>query len=248
MTSLFISIPRLIAFVLYLTFFSFLFYIVSFFWSKETALQNGILLRRFLIRGLIVILGIRIIVYGEEPTVKGLLVSNHRSYFDPLLLLQKTLAFPVGKKEVASWPIIGYICKISGVIFVDRKDPESRQKTAQSIHDTLLKGYSVINFPEGTTHDMPTTSDFSYGSFTMATKIKAPIIPIALDYKEKKDAFIGDDTFLPHFLKCFGKWTTEIKITYFPALYSDDVSFLLNTSRKLIDEELLRYRKDWCFD
>lgn len=245
MLSLLLSFTRLIAFVVYVSFFSIIFYVVSFFWGKETTLRRGILLRNFLIRGLNVILGIRTTVYGEEPAVQGLIVANHRSYFDPLIMLSQTLAFPVGKKEVASWPIIGYICRISGVLFVDRKDPISRQKTAENIREALSKGYSVINFPEGTTHISPTTVDFNYGSFAMATKIKAAVIPVAIDYKEKTDAFIGDDTFIPHFLKCFGKWTTEIKITYFSPVYSEDTEFLLNTSKNMIDKELIRYREDW---
>jgi hypothetical protein len=40
-------------------------------------------------------------------------------------------------------------------------------------------------------------------------KIKAAVIPIAIDYKVKTDAFVDDDT--PHFIKCFGKRHTEIK-------------------------------------
>jgi 1-acyl-sn-glycerol-3-phosphate acyltransferase len=54
----------------------------------------------------------------------------------------------------------------------------------------LKQGHSVINFPEGTTHVLPTTIAFNYGSFAMATKIKqAAVIPIAIDY-ERTDAFV----------------------------------------------------------
>jgi hypothetical protein len=76
--------------------------------------------------------------------------------------------------------------------FVDRKDPESRQDTSEKIKAALIKGYSVINFPEGTTHF--STIEFNFGSFAMATKIKAAVIPIAIDYKVKTDAFVDDDT------------------------------------------------------
>lgn len=218
---------------------------MSFFWSEETNSNKALVLRDFLIRVSNVILGIRTIVYGEKPTVQGLIAANHRSYFDPIVIVNLIHAFPVGKKEVASWPLIGYICKISGVLFVDRKCSKSRQETAENIREVLSKGYSIINFPEGTTHDLPTTVDFNYGSFVMATKIKSAVIPIAIDYKEKTDAFIGNDTFIPHFLKCFGKLTTEIKITFFPPIYSEDATYLLNTSKNMIDKELIRYRKDW---
>lgn len=245
MLSLLLSVTRLIIFLVFVSFFSIIFYFTSFFWSKESTLHNALILRDFLIKVLNVILGIRPIVYGETPNIQGLIVANHRSYFDPIIMLNHSHTFPVGKKEVESWPLIGYICKISGVIFVDRKDQESRQKTCDSIKEALSKGHSVINFPEGTTHILPTTVDFNYGSFAMATKIKSAVIPVAIDYKKKTDAFVGDDTFIPHFLKCFGKLTTEIKITYFPPVYSDDPEFLLNISKDMIDRELIRYRKDW---
>jgi 1-acyl-sn-glycerol-3-phosphate acyltransferase len=90
--------------------------------------------------------------------------------------------------------------------FVDRKDPES-DKTPQKIKAALIKGYSVINFP-GTTY-LPTTIEFNFGSFAMATKIKAAVIPIAIDYKVKTDAFVDDDTFIPHFIKCFENATLK---------------------------------------
>jgi 1-acyl-sn-glycerol-3-phosphate acyltransferase len=245
MFSLLLGFTRLIIFVVYVSFFSVIYYFLSFFWSKETNFHKALLLRDFLIRAANVLLGIRTIVYGEKPVVQGLIVANHRSYFDPIAIVNQVHAFPVGKKEVESWPLIGYLCKISGVLFVDRKCQKSRQDTAENIREVLSKGYSVINFPEGTTHILPTTVDFNYGSFVMATKIKSAVIPVAIDYKEKTDAFIGNDTFIPHFLKCFGKLTTEIKITFFPPIYSEDATFLLNTSKNKIDKELIRFRKDW---
>ncbi|RTY86147.1 1-acyl-sn-glycerol-3-phosphate acyltransferase [Flavobacterium sp. RSP46] len=245
MGSFFLGLARLLIFIGFVSFFSIVFYLSSFFRSNEINAKKALVLRDFIIRTSNTLLGIRTIIYGDKPKVQGLIVANHRSYFDPIVIVNQIHAFPVGKKEVASWPMIGYICKISGVLFVDRKCPKSRQETAENIREVLAKGYSIINFPEGTTADLPTTLDFNYGSFVMATKIKAAVIPIAIDYKEKTDAFIGDDTFIPHFLKCFGKRTTEIKITYFPPIYSEDAACLLSTSKKMIDNELIRYRKDW---
>ena len=245
MFSLLLGFIRFVLFVVYISFFSVIYYFLSLFLSKEANSRNALVLRDFLIRTANRLLGIRIIVYGEKPVVQGLIVANHRSYFDPIAIVNQVHAFPVGKKEVESWPLIGYLCKISGVLFVNRSCKKSRQDTAESILEVLSKGYSIINFPEGTTHTLPTTAHFNHGSFVMATKIKAAVIPVAIDYKEKTDAFVGDDTFVPHFLKCFGKLTTEIKMTFFPPIYSEDSDFLLNTSKDLIDKELLRYRKDW---
>lgn len=117
--------------------------------------------------------------------------------------------------------------------------------TCQKIKQTINEGHSVINFPEGTTTTLPTTTTFNYGSFRTATQIKAAIIPVVIDYKILSDAFVGNDTFIPHFLKCFGKRTTEIKITYFPPIFSEDADYLLKTSKDIIDAELIRFRKEW---
>jgi 1-acyl-sn-glycerol-3-phosphate acyltransferase len=245
MFSFLLGVIRLLLFILYVSFFSFSFYLASFFWSKEQTAQRARSLRDFILKITIRILGIRSIIYGELPTVQGLIIANHRSYLDPIVIVSHIHAYPVGKKEVASWPLIGYLCKISGVIFVERECQNSRQRTCDTIKKTINEGYSVINFPEGTTHVLPATVDFNYGSFKTATQIKAAIIPVAIDYKVIGDAFVNNDTFIPHFLKCFGKRTTEIKITYFPPLYSEDADFLLKTSKDIIDKELIRFRRDW---
>lgn len=245
MISALLSIFRLLIFLIFVSLCALFFYLASFFWTKDKALQKAMLLRNFILKGLNFILGIRPIIYGNKPSSHGLIVANHRSYLDPAIILSQTHTCPVGKKEVASWPIIGYLCRISGVIFVDRKDPKSRQATCDLMGEALNKGYAVINFPEGTTHDLPTTIKFTSGSFAIAAKLKAAVIPVAIDYKVLSDAFIGNDTFIPHFLKCFGKPTTEIKITYFDPIYSDDPVYLLTTSKELIDKEMLRFRKEW---
>ena len=245
MLSTLLGLTRLVLFFTIISFLSFLFYLGSFFWSEEKTNRHALSFRDLIIRIINSLLGIRLQIYGTAPTVQGLIVANHRSYFDPIIMLIHRHTFPVGKKEVASWPLIGYLCKISGVIFVDRKNAESRQETCDAIKVVLDKGQSVINFPEGTTHMQPTTITFNYGSFAMATKLRAAVLPIAIDYKVATDAFVDNDTFLPHFIKYFGKRTTDIKMTYLEPVYSDDTDYLLQSSKNSIDNELIRFRKDW---
>jgi 1-acyl-sn-glycerol-3-phosphate acyltransferase len=245
MLSSFLGLTRLVLFFTIISFLSLLFYLSSLFWSEEKTARNALSFRDLIIKIINSLLGIRLQIYGKPPIEQGLIVANHRSYFDPIVMLIHRHTFPVGKKEVASWPLIGYLCKISGVIFVDRKNSESRQQTCDAIKVVLDKGQSVINFPEGTTHTLPTTIDFNYGSFAMATKLKSAVLPIAIDYKIKTDAFVDDDTFIPHFIKCFGKRTTEIKMTYLEPIYSQDADYLLKSAKNSIDDELLRFRKDW---
>ncbi|MFO7673047.1 MAG: lysophospholipid acyltransferase family protein [Lutibacter sp.] len=241
-----LAIGRLLLFVLVAVFFFCLLLVISVFYkSKERKLERGILLRRFAIRILHPILGSKITVYGKEPIDSGLIVSNHRSYFDPMVILKNNLASPVGKKEVESWPLIGSVTKTTGVIFVNREEKTSRTQTLKEVRLVLENGFSIFIAPEGTTHIKPTTIDFRPGSFVLAAELGVPVMPVAIDYKNIDDAWIGDDTFIPHFLKCFSKWRTEIKVSYLEPIISSNAEELISVSKNQIDQELIRFRKDW---
>ena len=216
-----------------------------FYKTESKKIERGIIYRRGIIRTLHYILGSKITVFGKEPKISGLVISNHRTYFDSLVILKNLLAYPIAKKEVASWPLVGSVCKTTGVIFVDRENKDRRIATRQKVQLVLENGFSILNTPEGTTHIEPTTIDFKPGAFVLAAQLNVPVIPIAIDYKNLDDAWIGDDTFLPHFLRCFGKWRTEIKISYLDPIYSDNADELITTSKAQIDSELIRFRKDW---
>ena len=242
----FLATVRLFLFVLIaLIFFCLLLVISLFYQSKEKKLERGILLRRFTIRILHPILGSKIIVYGKESAFPGLIVSNHRSYFDPVVVLKNILATPVGKKEVESWPLIGNVARTTGVIFVKRENRNSRSETLKEVSSVLENGFSILVAPEGTTHIKPTTIAFKPGTFFLAAQLGVPVMPVAIDYKNLDDAWIGDDTFLPHFLRCFSKWKTEIKVSYLDPIISDNAEELISLSKSQIDQELLRFRKDW---
>ncbi|MCF6168750.1 lysophospholipid acyltransferase family protein [Lutibacter sp.] len=241
-----LAIVRLLLFSLVTIIIYGLLLITNLFYKKrDKKIQRGIIYRRFIIRILHYILGTKIIVYGNEPKISGLIVSNHRSYFDPLVILKNILAYPIAKKEVEFWPLIGSVCKTTGVIFVRRDNKSSRLETLDKINIVLEKGFSILNSPEGTTHIEPVTIDFKPGAFVMAAQLGVPVIPVAIDYKNLSDAWIGDDTFIPHFLRCFGKWRTEIKVSFLEPVFSNNADELITSSKKQIDKELLRFRKEW---
>jgi len=239
------SVRMLLFALLTLVVYSSLLFTNLFFKSEKTKLARGIRYRRTIIRGLHIILGTKVTVYGTEPSLSGLIILNHRSYFDPIVILKNILCYPVGKEEVASWPVIGPVCKSTGVIFVKRENKESRKETLNKISTVLENGYSILIAPEGTTHSQDTTIDFRPGSFVKAVTLNIPVHPIAVDYKNKADFWVGNDTFVPHFFRCFGKLHTEIKISYLPPIYGDNVDLLVADTKREIDNELLRFRKEW---
>ncbi len=238
-------IRMLLFLIVTIFFYSILLFTNLFYKDKDKMLSRGITYRRSIIRILHHILGSKIIVYGKEFTKPGLIVFDHRSYFDAVVILKNILAYPVGKKEVASWPLIGNVCKTTGVIFVKREERVSRKETLVKMRAVLKNGYSILIAPEGTSHAEPTTIYFKPGAFILAVELGVPVLPIAIDFKNIEDAWIGDDTFVPHFFKCFGKWRTEIKISYLDPILLDNVEELVAKTRSVIDAEMIRFRKEW---
>ncbi len=145
--------------------------------------------------------GVRVDVQGELPTGPCVLVANHVSWLDCVVLGQLTPCAPIAKGEVASWPIIGRGAVALGVTFVDRARPMSGARALRRALRTLEAGVSVLNFPEGTTTDGSRLLPFRRGIFGAARLAGAPIVPIALRYASPQIAWTGGASFVPHYLR-----------------------------------------------
>ena len=198
--------------------------------------------RKKCIRRLVKMLGAQIKRSGTpSPPEKGpyLLVGNHRSYFDPIVVLADLTALPISKAEVAHWPLIGFAARQTGVLFVKREQSESRRKTLEAMREKLQQGYSILLFPEGTTSETGhKLLPLRPGSFRLAAELNIPVVPFAIEYQTPGDAWIGDDTFIPHFFRCFGKKHTHISLSYGPPMQNSDPEKLREEVRAWIDGEL----------
>jgi len=217
---------------------------------RGIALWSGVDMRRFLaIRQrwtrncLLPVLGVRVTVLGTPPEFPCILLCNHRSYLDPAVISRDVPGFPVSKSEVANWPIIGTGAKLTGVLYIKREDPHSRKATRNEIGEKVREGFPVILFPEGTTHDQSKALPFRPGSFKIAAAQGIPVVPVALDYRDPADYWLGSATFLPHFLRCFGKKNTEVVIHYGHAIQDTDPETLLNVTQNQVDKYLAEIRR-----
>jgi len=109
---------------------------------------------------------------------------------------------------------------------VDRKNPESRQKSRTEVASRLAQGVSVVVFPEGTTTAGPGLKPFRTGSFQGAAGGEIPVVPVAVVYVHREDAWIGDDTFVGHFLRVFSRPRTDIFLAFGPQLRSSETATL----------------------
>src|SRR3974390_1037290 len=86
---------------------------------------------------------------GPVPT-NGLLISNHLSYLDILVLSSLTPAVFVSKHDVKYWPVFGQFAVLAGTVFVDRARRFQVGRVNDEITVALNQGALVILFPEGT--------------------------------------------------------------------------------------------------
>lgn len=105
---------------------------------------------RMIVRGVLAC-GVR--TRGEIAVTEGrgaLLVCNHRSWLDPLLLMGWTRSNGLSKQSILFIPVIGVYAWLAGAVFFDRGDRGARARARREVRDLVLSGHRLQVFPEGT--------------------------------------------------------------------------------------------------
>lgn len=154
-------------------------------------------------RQLLDILNIGIRTEGEW-SVRGeggcLVVANHVSWLDVFVLNTIYPSRFIAKAEVRNWPLIGWLCKRSNTIFIERAMRQDAASINRRVSFLLEQGICVGLFPEGTTTDGRQVGHFHSALIQPAIDASAMLCPIALRYQDEKGnqsnaaTFTGDMT------------------------------------------------------
>lgn len=111
-----------------------------------------------------------------------LFVGNHISFFDIIVTypLMKRPTGYIAKKEIRKVPFLSWWMYFVNCIFLDRKNPRQGLKSVLEASEKIKNGTSIFLFPEGTRSKDGKLAEFKDGGFKIATKAKAPIIPIGI--------------------------------------------------------------------
>ena len=185
--------------------------------SKRDALKTH-WLKRFS-----AIVNLHITQEGELPEQATFLVSNHVSWLDIIVIGQYLPAYFVAKSDILSWPVIGYLSKQVGTIFIRRGDKKDIKATTEKMIWVLKQNGNVIAFPEGTTTKGDEVSSFHASLFQPALLTRSAIQPVALQYQgeaRQQAPFIGDDDFIPHLIKMLSLDKIEVRVCFLPVIKS----------------------------
>jgi 1-acyl-sn-glycerol-3-phosphate acyltransferase len=180
---------------------------------------------RFFARGALAAFGVRHELSGRLPRRGALIVANHVSWLDVLVLLAHAPARLLAKREVRSWPVIGPLAAATGTVFIDRIRPRALPGTVAGVTAALRAGGVVIVFPEATTWCGRTGGRFRPAMFQAAVDAGVPVVPVTLRFglaggtPTTVAAFIGEDTLLASLRRVLVARGLHITVRAHPALH-----------------------------
>jgi 1-acyl-sn-glycerol-3-phosphate acyltransferase len=107
---------------------------------------------------------------------------NHASALDiPVLYVNLPFQFRIAfKKELLSYPVVGWQLKRSGQICIDQQNPARSIGSIRQALKGLKDGLPLVIFPEGGRTSDGEIKPFMPGAFFLAIKAQVDIVPVAL--------------------------------------------------------------------
>ena len=196
-------------------------------------------------------LGVRLHVRGRPATERPLLLAaNHASWIDiSAYSAVMPLSF-VAKREVGTWPLIGFFARLQHSVFVDRARRGATADQADSIGRRLAEGDAIVLFPEGTTSDGNQVLPFRSSLFGAARAalneagVEAVFVqPVAIAYTHMLGlplgrsgrsivSWVGDQDLVPHAKELLAASDFDVSI-----VFGEPIRFDRDTDRKKVSLE-----------
>lgn len=166
-------------------------------------------------------MAIKITTRGSMPE-SGLLVSNHLTYLDIIVLSAIQPSIFVAKHDIAGWPLFGPLTTAAGSIYVDRDRRLASASVVDLVGQAIAQGLLVVLFPEGTSSGGETVLPFKSALLESAVQLRCPVATSAISY-EIDDGSVSDEicywrdvSFFPHLLNVFRKREIRVKCAFSP--------------------------------
>jgi 1-acyl-sn-glycerol-3-phosphate acyltransferase len=195
------------------------------------------------------LIGVRINQIGARTRETPVLIlSNHASWLDIIVLGAVAPVVFVAKSEVANWPVFGWLAKLQRTIFVERERRHKTGDAARAMGDRLLGGDVVVLFPEGTSSDgiriLPFRSALigavhhTIGDETHHDRVT--VQPVSIAYVRyggvpvgralrDKVAWYGETELVPHLMNVLSSGAVDVTVSW-----GDAVGYGMNADRKQI--------------
>ncbi len=151
---------------------------------------------------LLAILNVTLVLKGGQPAF-GLVVANHVSWLDILVMNASHPVRFLSKSDVKAWPLLGRLIEGSGTLFIERSKRRDALRVVQTITRYLRDGHRIAVFPEGTTNDGINVLPFHGNLIQAALDAPCPVTPVGIRYldavsgtRSMAPTYVDDDTLL----------------------------------------------------
>lgn len=196
---------------------------------------------------------------GAKLSIKGykltdaelrnaMIVSNHISWLDTVVILRLCFVRYIGKVEMLNWPILKTVIKAGGTIFINRRNKKDILNVNQQVANYLKNGSTIGLYPEGKTSDGKTIAPFKAPILEAALLADSKIFPVVLNYRKGQNQLATEVTFarvnwLQTVMNTLKLKDLTINVTILPPINARDFS-----SRDILAEHLYKLISDEYFN
>lgn len=195
-------------------------------------------------------LGLRLHIRGKLEKERPLLiVANHVSWADIVVLGALVPASFIAKSDIRDWPLVGWLAKLQRSIFVERTERRKSAEQAAEIALRLRGDDVMVLFAEGTTGDGSSLLPFKSTLFEAPRLVLGDttetilIQPVSIVYtrlhgvvmsrsERAAASWIGDTDLLPHLLRLLREGAADVEVSI-----GEPIAFDRRSSRKIVAKQ-----------
>jgi 1-acyl-sn-glycerol-3-phosphate acyltransferase len=170
------------------------------------------------------LLGIHLVVRGQ-PVLEGpvLMVANHISWLDIMVMDAARPARFVSKADVKHWPLLGPLVVGAGTLFIERESRRDALRTVHVMAERLRAGDVLAVFPEGTTGPGDALLPFHANLLQAAVSAQTPVQALRLSFHDQASGklsyaptYVGDATLVGSLWRTLMSEPIEARLHYAP--------------------------------
>jgi len=167
-------------------------------------------------------LDIELVVHGAARPGPKLVVANHVSWLDIVVINAAVPSRFVSKAEVQQWPLVGRIVTAAGTLYLQRERRRDAMRVIGLVSQALQAGDTVALFPEGTTGSGHKLLPFHANFLQAAIDAGEPVQPMALAYSEPGYAvspsveFVGETTLMQSLWRVLTARGLKVELSILP--------------------------------
>jgi 1-acyl-sn-glycerol-3-phosphate acyltransferase len=185
---------------------------------------------------MLVITGIELAITGVPACGPVLLVANHISWLDILVMHSARYCRFVSKSDIQHWPFVSTMAAGAGTLYIERTSRRDAHRVVQQMAASLQAGHVLAVFPEGTTGDGVTLKPFHANLIQAAIEADVPVQPVALKFV---DAQTGLISFAPRYVD-----DDTLSVSLWNTLTAPPLRAILNFGQAQAAEG--RNRREWA--